>query len=113
MSFARVLRRPFSTCTLIQVNGKPSSKFHQNFDLLPEVFTLSEQRILLAAALETLDSAESRLFRRRRNILKAKMDKKIPGQSLTLEGLFLPDECYQMEEACFKFFILWVIDVEQ
>jgi alkylated DNA repair protein alkB family protein 7 len=78
-------------------------KFHQDFSILPDVFTLSEQRTLLAAALETLDAVESRPLRRRRNAFRNETDMKTPGQSSTFQGLFLPDEYYQMEEA--RFFI--------
>jgi len=53
---------------------------------------------LLAAALETLDAVESRPLRRRRNAFRNETDMKTPGQSSTFQGLFLPDEYYQMEE---------------
>lgn len=99
MTPTAALKRSFST--LIHANGKPSGKFHRDFNILPDVFTLSEQRILLAAALETLDSVESRPFRKRRNALRNETDMKTSGQSQTLLGLFLPDEYYQMEEAGF------------
>src|SRR5882762_8137995 len=95
MSFIHIRRRCLSA--LIDIKGKSQPR---DFSLWPNIFTVPEQRILLAAALQKLDSVESRSFRRRREI----STHATPEQS-NIQGLFLPDECYQMEEVCFFHFV--------
>lgn len=94
MSLGKVLKRGLMT-SLIDVKGKYAP---QDFTIFPGFFTLPEQRILLATALQKLDARESRQFRRRRqDFLRNKLENE-PRISTDLGSLFLPDEYYQMEE---------------
>src|ERR1700683_2354966 len=93
MSFAK---RCLST--LIDVKGKSQPR---DFSLCPGIFTVPEQRILLATALQKLDALESRPFRRRRNAFIHGRAKETLEQSQDLQSLFVPDEYYQMEEVRF------------
>jgi len=93
MLFAQSSKRYLST--LIDVKGKRPPR---DFSLFRDIFTVPEQRILLATALQQLDSIESRHFRRRRQAFIHDRPKENPEQSQDLRGLFLPDEYYEMEE---------------
>lgn len=86
------LRRTLST--LIDTKGRLPP---QDFALFPDFLSLREQRVLLFAALQQLDSAESRQFRRQRKALAASRPSHT-GCSLAVKNLFLPDEYYQFEQ---------------
>ena len=65
----------------------------QDFTFWPQFFTAREQTLLLFAALQKLDRAESSIFRRRRKALgRSLTDQTLP------EDLFLPDEYYDFQE---------------
>ena len=98
MSIAQISKR--CLCQLIDVKGKSQP---QDFSLYRDIFTVAEQRILLATALQKLDSLESRAFRRRRDAFIRGLPKETLKQSQDPLDLFLPDEYYQMEEVCFCF----------
>jgi alkylated DNA repair protein alkB family protein 7 len=93
MLFAQSSKRYLST--LIDVKGKRPPR---DFSLFRDIFTVPEQRILLATALQQLDSIESRHFRRRRQAFIHDRAKENPEQSQDLRELFLPDEYYEMKE---------------
>lgn len=80
---------------VVAVKGKSQPR---DFSLHCNVFTVPEQRILLATALQKLDSLDSRPFRRRRNAFIHSRSKATLEQSQDIQGLFLPDEYYEMEE---------------
>jgi len=64
--------------------------------LLPDYFSVSEQRVLLEASLSVLDAKESRRSRKKRQLFLKSLD---PKQSKdNIESLFLPDEYYEFEE---------------
>ncbi|KZT11293.1 uncharacterized protein LAESUDRAFT_720508 [Laetiporus sulphureus 93-53] len=69
--------------------------FSPDFTYYPGFFSLPEQRILLAAALQKLDSAEPRSFRRRRKDLPPK---KPLSEISDIREMFLADEYYNFEE---------------
>jgi hypothetical protein len=104
MSIAQISKR--CLCQLIDAEGKSQ---HRDFSLYRDVFTVAEQRILLATALQKLDSLESKAFRRRRDAFIHGLPKNTPKQSQDPLDLFLPDEYYQMEEVCFCCFVLHVL----
>lgn len=96
MALRNTLKRSLST--LIDTKGRAPPK---DFSLFTEVFSISEQRVLLAAALHKLDAAESSKSRRRRNDYirsEASSPPRPGGASNTLNDIFLPDHCYQMEQ---------------
>ncbi|KAI0050903.1 hypothetical protein FA95DRAFT_1580977 [Auriscalpium vulgare] len=74
--------RPYST-----------ADFPADFHLLPDFFDIDEQNVLLAAALQKLDSMEPRAMRRRR--------KDYLALGRHADSKFLPDELYQFEEGHF------------
>jgi hypothetical protein len=79
--------------TLNDIKGK----FHpEDFTLIPDFLSLPEQRILLTAALQKLDSIDSRQARRMRRAYDS------PGrcsvQSCSVQDMFLPDHFYRFEE---------------
>lgn len=66
----------------------------EGFKFFPEFLSLTEQQILLSAALSKLDSFESRQTRkRRRDFLSNHL-----RESRTIEDVFLPDAYYNFEE---------------
>jgi len=67
----------------------------RDFTLLPDFLSLSEQRILLATALQKLDATDGRLFRRLR---KGFESSKPPSLQHSALDMFLPDEYYRFEE---------------
>jgi alkylated DNA repair protein alkB family protein 7 len=95
MSFAQISKKCLST--FIDVKGKSQPR---DFSLCCDVFTLAEQRILLATALHKLDSLESKYFRRRREAFIRTRSKEFIEQfrDSSHRDLFLPDEYYHMEE---------------
>jgi len=95
MSFTHIGKRCLST--LIDTKFKGTTE-PRDFCLWRDIFTVPEQHILLATSLQKLDSLDSRPFRRRRNALVHGRVKETLDQSQNIQGLFLPDEYYQMEE---------------
>lgn len=81
----------------------PRSRLPPDFQYFPDFFSIPEQRVLLAAALQKLDTAESRQFRRlRKAFLAAQTNSPVAGDrhspDHTLQAMFLPDEYYNFEE---------------
>ncbi|EED84165.1 predicted protein [Postia placenta Mad-698-R] len=84
-------------------NVSPRSRLPPDFHYFPDFFSIPEQRVLLAAALQKLDTAESRQFRRLRKVfLAAQTNSPVAGDrhspDHTVQAMFLPDECYNFEE---------------
>lgn len=81
----------------------PRSRLPPDFHYFPDFFSIPEQRVLLAAALQKLDTAEIRQFRRLRKVfLAAQTNSPVAGDrhspDHTVQAMFLPDECYNFEE---------------
>lgn len=94
MALRNTLKRSLST--FIDTKGHAPPK---DFSLFTDVFSIVEQRVLLAAALQKLDAAESSKSRRRRNaFIRSKASSPLGGALNTLNDIFLPDHCYQMEQ---------------
>ncbi|KAH7929799.1 hypothetical protein BV22DRAFT_1043721 [Leucogyrophana mollusca] len=87
------LKRAFAT--LIDVKGH---RLPKDFDLYPNFFTFSEQRILLTTALQKLDATESRRARKRRKEFQSSISPSSDLSSSSLQDLFLPDDYYAFEE---------------
>lgn len=77
----------------LKADGYPT-----DMDFYPDFFSPEEQRILLSASLEKLNTNESRKFRRRQREYQASQ----PAlSSSSVNDLFLPDEFYTFEEGHF------------
>ncbi|KAK7449673.1 hypothetical protein VKT23_013146 [Stygiomarasmius scandens] len=88
MRFQRVLS------TLINPRVNP------DFSLFPDFFSIQEQRVLLQAALQRLDSTGSRRAQRKRKQYAHSLDVS-DRSSLPLQEIFLPEEFYEFEEGHF------------
>ncbi|KAJ7090287.1 hypothetical protein B0H15DRAFT_257502 [Mycena belliarum] len=74
----------------------------RDFTFLPDFFSLAEQRILLAVALQKLDAMESIQNRRRRKaFLQTGRWASPPGAFGSIRDIFFPDEYYEFEEGHF------------
>ncbi|KAJ7445705.1 hypothetical protein B0H11DRAFT_2086455 [Mycena galericulata] len=74
----------------------------KDLTLLLGFFSLPEQRVLLAAALQKLDAMESIQSRRRRKVLlRTPPPMLLPTTSNPLQDAFLPDNFYEFEEGHF------------
>ncbi|KAJ7632175.1 hypothetical protein FB45DRAFT_989770 [Roridomyces roridus] len=73
----------------------------QDFEFIPDFLSLTDQRILLSAALQKLDSMESSGYRRRRKAWVSARHTTHPTTSNPLRDIFFPDECYNFEEGHF------------
>ncbi|KAK7693678.1 hypothetical protein QCA50_003248 [Cerrena zonata] len=69
----------------------------KDFSFIPNLFSESEQKILISSSLQKLDSAERREFRRRRKEY-FKQRSTDDASSSHLNDLFLPDNFYSFEE---------------
>lgn len=73
-----------------------SQSGEKHLKLLPDYFSVSEQRVLLEASLSVLDAKESRRSRKKRQLF---LNSLYPKESKdNIESLFLPDEYYEFEE---------------
>ncbi|EGN99551.1 hypothetical protein SERLA73DRAFT_121705 [Serpula lacrymans var. lacrymans S7.3] len=68
----------------------------RGFEMLPDFFNLAEQRILLAAALQKLNSSESRHVRKRQKAFEKQ--RKPLGEASSIQDMFLPDDHYTFEQ---------------
>lgn len=72
-----------------------------DFSLFPDVFSISEQKLLLSTCLQQLDAQESRLYRRQREKLSSSRPNgnyDISSPDSSVESLFLPDEYYDFQD---------------
>lgn len=69
---------------------------HPHFTFLPKFFDLREQRVLLRASLEKLNSMEPRAHKRRRKEVQSTSANQLMEDGL--ENVFLPDDYYQFED---------------
>jgi alkylated DNA repair protein alkB family protein 7 len=98
MTFNFLLRRCLGTC---HQRALPISR---DFTLLPNFFSLTEQRVLLTTALQKLDAMDSIQSRRRRKItLRAGPPLLASNISNPLHDCFFPDEYYQFEEVLSRY----------
>jgi alkylated DNA repair protein alkB family protein 7 len=96
MSFTLSPRR-FASLGTRRISSFVSGRAPREFQYFPEFFSMAEQKILLSAALQKLDAAESRLFRKRKKGLEARCIQS------PLQDMFFPDDHYQFEEARLSF----------
>ncbi len=77
--------------------GLKADGYPRDFIFLPNFYSPSEQRILLSAALQRLDSLETRQYRRRR---KEHLSQSLQtdSKSTSIQDVFLPDEFYCFED---------------
>ena len=90
------LRRHLCTHETAQLTDRP------DFDFYPRFFSPDEQRVLLRAALRKLDSQESPKHRRRRKeYLRTHPHPSTAPATASdpVQGLFLPDELYDFQDA--------------
>jgi hypothetical protein len=88
-SWARAFRSSIPRTSSFVAGSAP-----KEFQLYPYFFSPAEQRILLGAALQKLDSTGSRLFRKRSKAAYATRPLELPN----VVDLFLSDDHYQFEE---------------
>src|SRR5258707_11770335 len=85
-----------SFCTHSRSNSTfPSTS---DFTFVPNFFNATEQRVLLAAALQKLDAMESRSMQRKRKNFIASQKGGQTHKPGSLDAAFLPDKYYQFEE---------------
>lgn len=97
---ARSVLRPVLRCGPFHQRRRVSLKadgYPRDFTFLPNFYSLPEQRILLSAALQRLDSLESRQYRRRRKEYLCKNPQR-DSQGTSIQDVFLPDESYCFED---------------
>jgi hypothetical protein len=87
MTAPTILRRMFA--------GQHISRA-RDFTLWPQFFSPDEQTILLRAALQKLDLAENRLFRKRRKAFGL-----LTAEESSIKSLFYPDDYYDFQEVSF------------
>ncbi|KII88669.1 hypothetical protein PLICRDRAFT_41874 [Plicaturopsis crispa FD-325 SS-3] len=68
----------------------------RDYALYPDFFSVPEQTLLLSAALQKLNSAESARFRKRRRTFESAI--KHDPSSSSMQSLFLPDEFYEFQQ---------------
>lgn len=71
-----------------------SGDLPEGFKIFPEFLSISEQRILLSAALSKLDSTETKQARKQRRDFITNH----PREHRTIEDIFLPDAYYNFQE---------------
>jgi hypothetical protein len=101
--------------TIVASNSKPdinpfllSGTAPPDFNLFPDIFTISEQKLLLSTCLQQLDVQESRLYRRRREKLSTSHpggNYDISNANSPVAALFLPDEYYDFQDVLPSFLI--------
>ncbi|THH14618.1 hypothetical protein EW146_g5740 [Bondarzewia mesenterica] len=86
----------------ISASSAAATDLPQDFAFFPKFFNLAEQRTLLRAALQKLDSTESRSVRRRRKeLLSSRLSQRPQTSESSIMDDFLPDDLYTFEEGHF------------
>ncbi|PFH50080.1 hypothetical protein AMATHDRAFT_61899 [Amanita thiersii Skay4041] len=86
------------TRSLATLSTHGARQLRPHFHFWPDLFSPTEQRLLLFAALHMLDSNESRQFQRRRKRLLQSNEQSVSLPPKDVSDLFLPDQYYDFEE---------------